>query len=260
MLRFNYLYLKKVACATLFIWILSYSVCAQRTICGHIYVGQSNSVPADSVKLFTTSGDTAFTNSSGYYAIDVKEERDTLYLLYKDKDLVHFVITSATPGKFDIYLNNPAHFDDENAHELKQVVVHVHNYHDDSLSTRRKYNGIFNYERPQFRYGREWIITPLGGGMDIDALIRVLQFQEKHKQLMYRRFARQSEDQQYIDSRFSRSFAGRITHLDDNNELFKFMEWAKPSAMELRLMNDLELSQYIQDKFIDYQRCKVQRS
>jgi len=251
--------LKKLFCITLFIWALSGSVQAQRIIHGHVYAGQSNTSPADSVKLFTASGNTTFTNTSGYYVIKANAEGDTLYISYKDKEPVHFIITNATPDKFDIYLNNPFYFNNENAHELKQVEVHTRNYHDDSLATRQKYNDIFVYERPKFRYGKEWIITPLGGAVDIDALIRVIQIQEKHKQLRYKRFALQSEDQQYIDSRFTRSFAGRITHLDDDNELFRFMEWAKPSAPELRLMNDLELSQYILDKFIDYQRCKVQR-
>lgn len=246
-------------CTVAFIGASISYIRAQRTIHGHVYAGQNSGSPADSVKLLTASGDTAFTNTSGCYTIKTNEQKDTLYISYKGKEFYHFIVTNATPDKFDVYLNNPSYFNDENAHELKQVEVHTRNYHEDSLLTRQKYNGIFTYERPKFRYGKEWILTPLGGGMDIDALIRVLQFQEKHKQSRYKRFALQSEDQLYIDSRFTRSLAGRITHLDDDNELFAFMEWCRPTAPQLRMMNDLELSQYVSDEFKDYQHCKIEK-
>lgn len=232
---------------------------AQRTIHGHVYAGQSSASPADSVKLFTVSGNTAFSDVQGYYTI-VVSEKDTLYISYKDREVIRFNVTENTiPNKFDIYLNNPSYFNDKNAHELKQVEVHTKNYHDDSITTRETYKDIFEYERPKMRYGKEWIITPIYVSVNFDALARWFAFKQKNQNSRDKRFALESEDQLYIDSRFTRSLAGRIAHLDDDNELSKFMKWCRPTAPQLRLMNDLELSQYILDQCKDYKKCKVEK-
>ncbi|ANI89344.1 hypothetical protein A9P82_08585 [Arachidicoccus ginsenosidimutans] len=232
-----------------------------QTIRGHVYGSANKEHPLKNVKLVTSSGNTAYTNADGAYTINMNKENDTLFVFHEDKEMIRFPVNYVTAtDKFDIYLDNPNFADSSVAHELPEVKLHARNYHEDSLQTREKYNDIFTYEKPKFRYGKEWILTPLGGAVNIDALIRLAQINRTKQKWRNKQFALQSEEELYVNSRFTRSLVGSITHLDDDKELAVFMNYAKPTAMQLRIMNDLALNQFIVDQFKEYTKCKVSRN
>lgn len=84
-------------------------------------------------------------------------------------------------------------------------------------------------------------------------------FNQKYlnRQKRFREFAIDNEQEGYVDSRFTRSYVGSITGIQDDEELSAFMKEYRPSYTQLKGMVEIALGQYILDA---YQKFKQEKA
>lgn len=223
------------------------TVHAQKVIRGHVFGARTATSPVDSIQINTSSGNITFSDNSGYYQINAENDNDTLFVSYKGRDIMHYPASMIThPEKFDIYLQNPAFYDDSYANELEDVKVMTRNYHTDSLANRQMYGNIFNYAKPKF--------NPFS---PVTSTINLFNQKYLNRQKRFREFAIDNEQEGYVDSRFTRSYVGSITGIQDDEELSAFMKEYRPSYTQLKGMVEIALGQYILDA---YQKFKQEKA
>lgn len=229
----------------LFIVIWSISACcvhAQKVIQGHIYGGLNRNSPVDSMKVYTSSGNVTYTDIHGIYIIRTNEQNDTLFVSFQGRQIIHYPVSFITnPDKFDVYLNNPGFYDTTYYHELPQVQVQTKNYQKDSLMNRYMYSRVFDYTKPKF--------NPFS---PVTSVVNLFNKSYIKRQARYRKFAESNEQYGYVDSRWTRSLVGKITGIQDDSLLAKFMLKYEPSYTKIKLMNELELDQYILDSYKEF--------
>jgi len=209
---------------------------AQVQIEGTVY-DRTQSYPMQGVSVLGTSGVGTQTDSLGHYSLRLRAT-DSLYFSYLGK------ISSKIPVK-NIDTNSP--FDmslDAPVESLPGVFVGPRSYRQDSLENRREYAKIFNYDGSDYladkRAGNN---ATFGIGLNIDML-----FNGKRNKRMenFREFLEQQEHEKYIDHRFTKAIARRITGIQPP-VLDSFMRAYRPSyEFVLSCTTDMELYQYIQ--------------
>lgn len=215
---------------------------AQVVIQGHIYGGMNRNSPVDSMKISTSSGNITYTDIQGIYMIKANEQNDTLFVSYQGRNIIHYPISFITNHeKFDIYLNNPGFYDTTYYNELPQVQVQTKNYQKDSLMNRYMYSNVFDYSKPKF--------NPFS---PVTSVVNLFNRGYIKRQARYRKFAESNEQYGYVNSRWTRSLTGRITGIQDDSVLTIFMNQYEPSFSKIKLMNELELGQYILDSYKDF--------
>lgn len=220
---------------------------AQRLIRGHVYGARTTTSPVDSMRISTSRGLVTFSDATGYYQISsTTPNKDTLFISYKGRQIMQYPISLiTTPEKFDIYLQNPGFYDDSYANELEDVRVNSRNYHTDSLEKRRLYGDIFNYSKPKF--------NPFH---PVTSVINVFRQPYLNRQKRYQEFAITSEQEGYVDSRFTVSLVASITGMEDDELIREFMKKYRPSFQQMKSMVDLTLGQYIVDC---YKKFKIEK-
>lgn len=219
---------------------------AQRLIRGHVYGAKTSTSPVDSIQLRTYSGQVAYSQKDGSYQISGEPTGDTLFVSYKGRDIMHYPISLiSTPEKFDIYLQNPAFYDNSYSNQLEDVQVTTRNYSTDSLYNRRMYADVYNYEKPKF--------NPFS---PITSVINVFSQGYLNRQKRYREFAISNEKEGYVDSRFTRSYVAKVTGIQDDDELRAFMKKYRPSYEQMKSMVELSLGQYILDCYAKFKLDK----
>ena len=234
----KYMHLKRIICVLILISIGIVGAKAQRLIRGHVYGARTTTDPVDSMQISTYRGVVTFSDATGFYQISSENpNKDTLYVSYKGRRIMAYPISMiTTPEKFDIYLQNPAFYDDSYFNQLEDVKVNARNYHTDSLEKRRIYGDIFDYTKPKF--------SPLH---PVSSAINVFRQPYLNRQKRYQEFAVSSEQDGYIDSRFTPTLVASLTGIEDDVELHTFMKKYRPSYDQLKGMVDLSLGQYIID-------------
>jgi len=232
------MHLKRIICVFVIILVFAAGAGAQRLIRGHVYGARTTTSPVDSMQLRTYRGQVTFSDKEGYFQISSSNPaNDTLYVSYKGRFIMAYPIGKiTTPEKFDIYLQNPAFYDNSYYNELEDVQVHARNYHTDSLEKRRLYGDIFNYSKPKF--------NPFH---PITSAINVFRQPYLNRQKRYQQFAVSSEKDGYIDSRFTPTLVANLTGMEDDEQIRVFMKKYRPSFEQLKGMVDLSLGQYILD-------------
>ncbi|MDE1191672.1 MAG: hypothetical protein PW786_05995 [Arachidicoccus sp.] len=219
------------------------SLYAQKVIQGHIYGGMNRNSPVDSMKIYTSSGNVSYTDVHGLYMISAKEN-DTLFVSFQNREVIHYPVSFiTTPDKFDVYLNNPGFYDSTYFNELPQVQVQTRSYTKDSLMNRYMYSKVFDYTKPKF--------NPFS---PVTSVVNLFNRGYIKRQARYRKFAETNEQFGYVDSRWTTSAVGRITGIQDDSLLAKFMNKYEPPFSKINAMNELELDQYILDKYNEFKK------
>lgn len=205
--------------------------------------------PLDRVSVISTSGRGTATDSNGNYIIVVSLS-DSIYFSYLGRATNKFAIRDINYSSgFDIAL----HVDPVT---LQEVKVMPRSYRDDSIQNRRDYEKIFDYKKPGFK------ITDgsggLGAGVDIDALIGMLQRDKIHRTQAFQRRLVDEEHDKYVDHRFNRSVVLKLTHLE-GDELDSFMTRYRPSYEFCVKATDYDLYDYVKLALREYQKDRKER-
>ena len=205
--------------------------------------------PLDRVSVLSASGRGTTTDSNGNYIIVVSLS-DSIYFSYLGRATSKFAIKDINYSSgFDIAL----HVDPVT---LQEVKVMPRSYRDDSIQNRRDYEKYFDYKKPGFK------ITDgsggLGAGVDLDALIGMLQRDKIHRAKAFQSRLIDEEHDKYVDHRFNRSIVLKITHLE-GDEIDSFMVRYRPSYEFCKKATDYDLYDYVKLAFKEYQKDRKER-
>jgi hypothetical protein len=188
---------------------------AQVTVKGNVYdASKLYSVP--NVKVFSTSGASDVTDSTGSYQIQVSQT-DSIFFTYNGKSTVKFPVKEIKNyTSFDISIQAKVQ---QKYKLLNPVTVYTRDYQLDSLENRQEYAQIFGNEKPGFHSTYD----PGGAaGLDLDALIGMFQFRKNKERQAFRNRLLQQEQDNYVDYRFSSKTITRVTGLKgDSLETYK---------------------------------------
>lgn len=182
------------------------TVFGQIKISGTVF-DSSKIYPVPDVKVFSTSGASAITDTLGYYVIEAKKS-DSLHFFFNNKYTVKFPVANIQDyTSFDISLHLKT---DHKYKILKPVVVYSDTYKRDSIENRITYSKYFK--------DRESIIQSSyepGGpaGLNLDALIGAFQFKKNRQRLIMQNRLIEEEQDRYVDYRFSKRTITRVTGL-----------------------------------------------
>lgn len=212
-------------------------VAAQILISGNVY-DSSKLYAVPGVKVFSTSGATTFTDSTGAYHILVNNG-DSLSFSYNGKSTLKFPVkTIKNYNSFDISLRIRVK---EKYKLLNPVTVFTDSYQKDSLDNREVYSKIFGGETS----GIHSTSDPGGAaGLDLDAMIGMFQFRKNKQQLAFKNRLLDEEQDRYIDYRFSSKTISRITGLKGNT-LEKYKKLYRPNYYFVANSTLTEFYQYI---------------
>ena len=221
----------------LFLFSLSLSACAQFTVSGTIY-DSSRSIPVEGVRIVSTGGVFAISDSLGHYHIPVHEQ-DSLTFIFRNKPTQKFPVKNiSTVNQFDLSLHVNIH---SKYKAMKEVLVFAHSYRQDSLENRQTYADVFDYRRPGVRTS----ISPSGGvGADVDELINIFRFKRNRQLKAFRSRLLAQEEEKYINYRFSKNNVRRITHLD-GKQLDTFLIKYRPSYEFASGADEVQFNQYV---------------
>ncbi|MGN6533843.1 MAG: hypothetical protein ACTHK0_19030 [Ginsengibacter sp.] len=214
-------------------------VSGQVMVSGNVY-DSSKLYAIPDVTVFSTSGATTLTDSTGTYHILVKE-RDSLSFFYNGKSTIKFPVKSISNyTAFDISLRVKVK-DKEKYKLLNPVTVFMSSYQQDSLENRQEYAKIFGAEKP----GIHSTYDPGGvAGLDLDALVGMFQFRKNKQQSAFRSRLLQEEQENYIDYRFSSKTISRITGFKGDT-LEQYKKMYRPSYFFVVNSSLAEFYQYI---------------
>ncbi len=236
LLRLFYAFIRKWILPGLLVFFAAHANAQQEvTIRGTVY-NMYRTKPLESVSVIAASGRGTVTDANGNYSIRVNEN-DSLSFSYLGRATQMFPVSemNRTTG-FDIALH-------VEATELKEVQVAPRNYHMDSLQNRIDYQKSFDYTKPKFG-----ITSPgsggLGVGMDLDALIEMLNFKQIRRSIAFRNRLIEDEQDKFVDHRFNRSLVKKVTNLD-GDQLDSFMMVYRPSYQFAKSATDYDFYDYI---------------
>lgn len=204
----------------------------------------------ENVRVVSTGGLFALTDSLGRYSILVKET-DSLSFYYNNKPTQKFPVKQISdPAKFDISLHVPVK---GKYRVMNEVVVFSKSHKQDSIENRETYADIFNYHKP----GLSTSVTPGGGvGADIDELINIFRFRRNKRLKSFQQRLEAEEQEKYIDYRFNRIFVKRITGLT-SPALDSFMVWYRPDYMFTRYSDEITFNEYILKAYYQFQKIAI---
>ena len=230
----------------LFLCISSFSLRAQLTVSGTVLdITKANRV--ENVRVISTGGMIAVTDSMGRYTIKVKQE-DTLTFVYKNKSTQPFLVnTIADPLEFDISI----HMAIESKYSvLKEVIVYSKSYKEDSIENRESYVNVFGYKKP----GLSTSVVPGGGvGADVNELINLFRFKRNKRLKAFKFRLEEQEQEKYINYRFNKITVRRITGLSGSS-LDSFLVWYRPTYEFAAVSSELVFNQYILDASYQYRK------
>jgi hypothetical protein len=122
------------------------------------------------------------------------------------------------------------------------------NYQMDSLERRQLYSWIYGRGEVQ-RIEKERKGDGVGVNMD---LFRHGSSEDKDRDKLLKRLIKE-EQQHYIDSRYSREYVSRLTHLQGDS-LQKFMETYRPSYDYIRKAATVDILVFISDSYKKYMK------
>lgn len=219
---------------------------AQITVSGTVF-DSSKINYVENVRVVSTGGLFAITDSMGKYAIHVSED-DSLIFYYNNKPTQKFAVRSVPdPAHFDISLRVTVK---SKYGLLKEVMVFSKSYKEDSIENRQTYAEVYNYKKP----GVQTSISPGGGaGADVNELINIFRFKRNKRLKAFQHRLEIQEQEKYIDYRFNKLTVRRITGLQ-GEYLDTFMVWYRPDYEFVRYSDELVFNQYILNAFYQFQK------
>ncbi len=226
--------------------LFSTGASAQFLVKGTVYDISKINVVED-VRVVSTGGLFAITDSLGQYQIWVKEE-DSISFVYAQKPTRKFAVSSISDREgFNISLSMPIA---TKYKALKEVKVFSKTYRQDSIENREQYADIFNFEKP----GLETSVVPGGGvGADINELINIFRFRRTRQLRNFQQRLIAQEEEKYVNHRFSAAFVGRITGMK-GEELDTFLIRYRPSYEFTKSSSELTFNNYVLQAFYHYKQ------
>ena len=219
---------------------------AQYKIQGTVY-DSSHLYPLESVSVLSTNGSGAVTNADGHYSINVGE-KDSIWFSYLGKPTVKFPVLKITDVQhFDLSLQ-------VNIPVLKEVTIRTRSYKEDSAQNRKDYAKAFDFHKPSL--GTMTSIGPTGAGIDINELIRTFQFRKNRSMLRFQERLLQQEKDKYIDHRFNKALVRRLTNIQKDDELERFMVMYRPEYDFTLYSSDYDFQAYIKEAYAAYSKQK----
>lgn len=200
----------------------------------------------ENVRVVSTGGSFAVTDSMGKYRINVSE-KDSLFFNYNSKPTQKFAVkTIGDLQHFDISLrvNIRARYS-----LLKEVTVFSKSYRQDSLENRQTYADIYDYKKP----GVSSTMSNGVAGADLDELINVFRFKRNKRLKSFQRRLEIQEQEKYITYRFNKVIVRRITGLQ-SPLLDTFLVWYRPTYEFASNSDELVFNQYILNAFYQFQK------
>ena len=216
---------------------LSVQVQGQLVVSGTV-VDSSKRNYVENVKVESTNGSIARTDSMGRYKIAVNE-KDSLTFIYQNKPTQKFAVKDiATITQFDISLGVNVK---GGYRMLKEVVVFARSYREDSMENRQTYADAYNFHKPTLKTS----ISPSGAvGADVDEIINMFRFRRnKHLKAFQARLEQQEQDH-FVSYRFNKNFVRRITGLQ-GTELDTFMVRYLPTYEFASTSDEVTFNNYI---------------
>jgi hypothetical protein len=218
---------------------------AQITVSGTVYdISKINYV--ENVRVVSTGGVIAFTDSMGRYSIRTSDN-DSLIFFYNNKPTQKFAVKAITdPVHFDISIrmNIKGKYG-----LLKEVTVFSKSYRQDSLENRQDYEDIYSYTKP----GVKSSISPGGvPGADLDELINIFRFRRNKRLKAFQQRLELQEQEKYVNYRFNKITVKRITGLQ-SPLLDTFLVWFRPDYDFARNTDEMTFNQYVLNAFYQFQ-------
>jgi methionine-R-sulfoxide reductase len=218
---------------------ISFQLQAQFFVCGTVFdISKINYV--ENVRVVSSSGVFAVTDSLGKYRIPVTE-KDSLFYYYNNKPTQKFAVAQISdPLHFDICL----HMTVKGKYNfLKEVTVFSKTYQQDSFANRQNYSDIFDYKKP----GITTSISADGTiGLDLDELINIFRFRRNKRLEAFQKRLEIEEQEKYVNYRFNKLIVKRITGLR-SPMLDSFLIWYRPSFEFTKNSNELIFNKYVLD-------------
>ena len=218
---------------------------AQFTVSGTVF-DSSKINYVENVRVVSTGGSFAVTDSFGRYRINVSE-KDSLVFYYNNKPTQKFAVKSITdPVHFDISLriNIKTKYG-----MLKEVLVISKTYRQDSLENRQTYADIYDYRRP----GLSSSVSDGVAGADLDQLINIFRFKRNKRLKSFQLRLEIQEQEKYVSFRFNKLTVRRITGLV-SPLLDTFLVWYRPDYEFARNSDELSFNQYVLNAFYQFQK------
>lgn len=210
---------------------------AQFIVTGTVYDSSKINL-VEGVKVVSTSGVFAMTDTLGRYSIRVNES-DSISFVFRNKPTQKFAVADMPdPSRFNISL----HVTVKGKYStLSEVIVRTKSYREDSLENRKEYADIFNYKKPTFQTG----ISPDGVvGADLDELINIFRFKRNKQLKAFQKRLEFQEQEKYITYRFNKTLVKRITGLD-GEQLDAFIIKYRPTYDIVNGADEVTMNQYI---------------
>ncbi len=206
---------------------------AQIWLTGKVY-DSTRMIIIPAVKVQTTKGIVAFTDSIGRYGISV-DPTDSVRFSYMGKSTYYFPVKTITyPAGFDIALQVRVQ---DKYKTLKEVVVISKSYKQDSAENRERYRQIFEFENGGLQ------ITS-SGNLDPNSLIRLFNFRRNKMMRSFRNRLIEEEQEKFVNSRFTKPLVKQITGLNDR-DIERFMVIWRPSYELVAFTEEYQFHQYI---------------
>jgi hypothetical protein len=193
--------------------------------------------PMPGVSVLASSGAGTMTDSLGRYRIRLETD-DSIYLSWLGKPAAKYPVKKIDISQpFDMSLQLTMD-------SLASVSIRSKNYTSDSIATREEYKKAFDYQ-PDLMQGVKTRSRGMGLGLDMDMLIDV---KANTRALALQQRLEQNEQDNYIDSRFTRTLVHKITGLEPPR-LDTFMKLYRPSYEFLHSFEtDYEFYKFISDR------------
>jgi hypothetical protein len=207
-------------------------------------------VTVPSVKVTSTNGAIAYTDSIGHYSIMVGS-KDSVSFYYRGRSTAWFSVQEIKyPAGFDIALqvNLPNRYQ-----TLKEVVVIGKTHRQDSVENREKYRKVLGYDGPGLRMTET--DASMGGvpGFDPNEIINAFRFRRNRSLKSLRNRLLEEEMEKFVDYRFNKRIVRTISGLE-GDELDRFMTLYRPDYDFCAMAPDLDFYQYILEASRRYKR------
>ena len=210
---------------------------AQLTVTGTVFDSSKRNY-VENVRVETSSGKFAHTDSMGWYKISVTD-KDSLTFIYQNKPTQKFLVKDISNlTQFDISLGITVK---GGYSTLKEVVVFARSYREDSMENRQVYGDVYNYAKPTIRTS----VAPSGAvGADVNEIINMFRFKRnRHLKAFQARLEIQEQDK-FVSYRFNKNFVRRITQLR-GAELDTFMIRYLPTYQFASTADEVTFNKYI---------------
>ncbi len=200
------------------IFLIARTVIGQVQITGTVY-DESQRYTMAGVSVMGTSGAGTMTDIQGHYSIRLSS-KDSLYFSYLGKFTPKYPVAEIAAGQpFDMSL-------EVSVDSLPAVYVRMRNYLLDSLENRKEYQKVFDYQSRSITNFKMEHRPGLGVGLDMDMLF--FHANANRRMEAFQKRLEEDERDRYVDHRFTRALAKKITGLEPP-ALDSFMREYRPS-------------------------------